>query len=246
MKPGTELSGGYFNSRGVRASTWRQRGRLVGSFVLHVSVVFALLMLAIPGSPAPPKPPGVVFLVPIPKFPKPKPKTMRNAVKLEPPPTAKIRAPIDKSKVDASEARLDVHYPSAHLFDVIQAFQAFGATLGFGPADRPTYITARFHPGDWSPVHLGQERRDDFVSLRIQQHYPLFDDLRRRYQLDNCIAYVLFDEGFRDLITAALQDAAAVRGLSGQVLSGQVKLSYNPAGVHVETFKMVGEAGSQR
>jgi hypothetical protein len=237
---GTDFSSGFLSSQGVRASGWRQRGRIAGSFALHVSVVFALFVPPIPAPPDPPKPP-VVRLVPITDFPKPKPKPMPKAVREEPPP-AKIRSPIDKSKVDASAATFEVHYPPAHLLDIIQSF---GATLGFGPADRPTYITARFRPGDWSPVHLGQERRDDFVAFRIQQHYPLFDDLQRRYHLENCVAWVLFPEEFRDRITAALQEQAALSGLPGQVLSAKVMLSYNPAGVHVEALKMGGEAGSQ-
>ncbi|MEO8367738.1 MAG: hypothetical protein ABI806_00875 [Candidatus Solibacter sp.] len=145
--------------------------------------------------------------------------------------------------MDASAASYEVHYEPSHLFDIIQSF---GATLGFGPADRPLYITARFRPVDWRPVSLVQERRDDFVAFRIQRNYPLFDDLRRRYDLKNCVAYVLFEEAFRDRITAALQEEAALNGLPGQVLSAKVWLSYNPAGIRVDQFKMGGEAGSQR
>jgi len=237
-----EISSGYLSSQTVRKSVRWQQARVGGSFVLHVVIVGALLIPPTPPSPDAPLPPSAIILVPIP----PPPKTKREPVRRPPPPPKVTQEPklppIDKARVDASGAAFEVHYPPGHLLDVITSF---GASLGFSPPQRPAYITARFRPPDWAPANLGAERKDDFVALRIQQSYPLIDQLRTKYHLENCTPFVLFEEAFRDRITAALQEKAAVEGRPGQVLTAKVMLSYNPAGVHVVTLKMADDSGQQ-
>lgn len=244
MTSGVDISSGFLSGSNAKMAARWQRGRVGGSFLLHVAIVGALLLPTTPPPPDPPLPPGFIMLVPVPPLPKVKQTPVRKPpVRVDERPQVAIRAPVDPSKVDASGASFEVHYPAKHLFDVIASF---GATLGFVRTDRPAYITARFRPPDWAPVNLGSERKDDFVALRIQQPYPFVDRLRARYRLENCAAYVLFDETFRDRITAALQEQAAQDGKPGQVLSAKVMLSYNPAGVHIVMLRMAGETSPQQ